>query len=103
MAIRINTALIDSSNMELVPAGSHCVLDIKIDTRRALDVGILFYKNEADFDNLGAPYQPTVDITRYYLKLDSGEYGQLSVQSIHQLIQTYIETFLGPGSTEIIL
>lgn len=102
MAIQINVPLTTKSGLA-VASGSYCVLKIELSTRKNLEVGILFYKDKAAFDNLADPFRPTLAVDqRHQVQLTDQQYANFTNLSIHQLVANYIETFTGPGTTQLV-
>ena len=104
MPIQTNIPLTSTAGLA-VPAGSYCVLDIHIDPRKFLELTMIFYKDQATYANMTeAPFFPNTPNLepRFLHQLDDAEYAQISNVNIHQFIQAHLETFFGPGTTQLV-
>ena len=104
MPIQTNIPLTSTSGLA-IPTGSYCVLDIHIDPRKHLECTMLFYKDKASYDGLAAsPFQPNNPNLepRYLKQLNNAEYAAFTSLAIHQFIQTYLESFFGGGTTQLV-
>ena len=104
MPIQTNIALTSTQGLA-VPTGSYCVLDIHIDPRKFLVVTMLFYKSKATYDSTTeAPFLPNNPNLepRYQKQLNNAEYAAFTNTAIHQFLQVYLESFFGPGTTQLV-
>jgi len=104
MPIQTNVPLVSTSGLQ-IPTGSYCVLNVVVDPRRNMEVTMLFYKDKAAFDNIKEtpflPNNPNLE-PRYLRQLTLQEYAQFTFTLVHQLMQSYLEQFFGPGNTQIV-
>lgn len=104
MPIQTNIPLVATSGL-VIPSGSYCVLNLVMDPRRNAEVTMLFYKDKPAFDNgTATPFQPNNPglQPRFLMTLTLQQYVDFTFLMLHQFIQQYLETFFGPGNTQIV-
>jgi len=66
---------------------------------------MIFYKDKTTYDNkTEAPFFPNTPNLepRFLHQLNEAEYAEISNVNIHLFIQAHLETFFGPGTTELV-